>query len=226
MNNAHAGAAPCLVIPPVRAFAMDDWEAADAIMKTGAKIELGQPWLPQRQTEFKPCQVWLATCGDELLVYSELDDDQPANRATQWNDATWMTGDVLEFFFQAEGRPGYYEFHVTPENCRLQLFFPSREAFLARRRHTHWAMAESRFDSAARVNDARTRWYVLMRVKLDLVLDGPRDDGSRRFKFLFSRYDYVPGNPAPVTSASAPLTRADFHNMGEWSWAEIASSGS
>lgn len=221
MSNVHAGASACLVIPPVRTFAMDDWEATAAAMKMGVKVELGQAWLPRQQAEFAPAQVWMAVCGDELCVYAELEDDQPANRATKWNEATWMTGDALEFFFQAEGRAGYFEFHVTPENCRLQLFIPSRAAFLERRRHTHWAIAESRFESAARVNDARTGWAALMRVKLDLVLDGPRADGSRRFKFLFSRYDYLPGNPKPVMSASAPLTRPDFHNMDEWTWAEV-----
>lgn len=199
---------------------MGDWEEAAQVMKAGAQVELGQAWFSKQQAEFKPAHVWLAVCGDELLVYAELEDIQPANRATKWNEATWMTGDALEFFFQAEGRPGYFEFHVTPENCRLQLFIPSREAFLERRRHTHWAIAESRFESATQVNEARTGWKALMRVKLDLVLDGPREDGSRRFKFLFSRYDYLPGNPKPVQSASAPLTRPDFHNMDEWSWAE------
>jgi hypothetical protein len=191
-------------------------------MEAGVRLDFTQPWFSHAEADFKPGRVWLGVQGDDLLVYSVLDDDAPANRATQWNDPTWMTGDVLELFFQAEGRPGYHEFHVTPENCRLQLFFPSRESFREKRGHRHWAIAESRFESATRINDARNRWEAFMRIKLALVLDAPRDDGSRRFKFSFSRYDYQPGRKRPVTSATAALSAPDFHNMDEWSWAEVA----
>lgn len=191
-------------------------------MTAGVRLEFAQPWLPQAEAELKPGHVWLGVQGDELVVYGVLEDDQPANRATQWNDPTWMWGDALEFFFQADARPGYYEFHVTPENQRLQLFFPTPASFREKRGHRHWAIADSRFESVTRVNDAKTRWEAVMRIKLALVLAEPRDDGSRRFRYSFSRYDYQPGRVRPVTSATTSLSVPDFHKVSEWSWAEVA----
>ncbi len=222
MCDVQTGVSVCLVIPPVQGFALSDWEAMERAMTAGVRLDFAQPWFPEAEADFKPGQVWLGIQGDELVAYAVLRDDQPANRSTQWNDPTWMRGDVLEFFFQAEDRPGYYEFHVTPENCRLQLFFPSRAAFLEPRGHRPWAIAESRFESATRVNDDRTQWEAVMRIKLALVLDEPRTDGSRRFRYSFSRYDYQPGRTRPVTSATTALSAPNFHNICEWSWAEVA----
>ena len=222
MNDVSTGLAAGLAIPAVPDFAPGDWPATERAMHAGVRLEFAQAWRETSESELQPGHVWMGVIGDELAVYAVLSDDQPANRATQWNDPTWITGDALEFFFQAEGRTGYFEFHVTPENQRLQLFFPSSAAFLEGRGHRHWAIAESRFESAVRINDARTQWEAIMRIKLALVLDGPRDDGSRRFRFLFSRYDYQPGRKKPVTSATAALSRPDFHHIPEWSWAEAA----
>ena len=223
MSDATLGLSTCLVIPPVQGFALGEWEATRRVMQDGgARFDFAQPWFPQHEADFNPGHVWMGVQGDELVAYAVLHDDAPSNRATQWNDPTWMTGDVLELFFQAEGRSGYHEFHVTPENQRLQLFFPSSADFHARRGYRHWAIAESRFESAVRVNDAHTQWEAVMRIKLSLVLDEPRDDGARRFRFLFSRYDYQRGRGRPVTSATAPMTTPNFHHIPEWSWAEVA----
>ncbi|MET0263464.1 MAG: hypothetical protein ABW223_11235 [Rariglobus sp.] len=222
--SASKDVSACIVVPPVAGFAMGDWAATQTAMRAGVRLEFSQPWFPANEADFQPGEVWLGVHGDELVAYALLRDDQPSNRATKWNDPTWITGDALEFFFQAEGRPGYFEFHVTPENGRLQLFFTSSAAFREGRGHRHWAIAESRFESAAHINEERTYWQAVMRVKLALLLDEPRDDGSRRFKFSFSRYDYQPGRARPVTSATTSLSRPDFHNISEWSWAEVAKS--
>lgn len=209
------------MIPAVPEFVLGDWEASGKAMKGGARVELKQAWKAAPDPDFQPGSIWLGVQGDFLVVYGVFQDVQPSNRAVAWNEPTWMTGDVWEFFFQAEGRLGYYEFHVTPENCRLQLFFPSRASFHERRGHRHWVIAESKFESATRVNAGRTEWEAIMRIPLALVLDTPREDGSRRFKYNFSRYDYQPGRVKPVTSATPKLSAPDFHNMDEWDWAEV-----
>jgi hypothetical protein len=209
------------MIPAVPEFGLGDWEATSRALKQGARLELGQAWKVAVEPGFSPGEIWLGVVSEELAVYAVLRDEQPANRAVTLNEPTWETGDVLEFFFQAEGREGYFEFHVTPENQRLQLFFPSRAAFLSGRGYRPWTIGESRFESAARVNAARTEWEVAMRVPLATVLDLPRADGARRFKYCFSRYDYQPGREKPVRSATAKLSAPDFHNMVEWDWAEV-----
>lgn len=224
MNDSPAGVDGCLLVPVVPDFALGDWEATERAMSAGVRVELGQPWKKEPNPHYKPGAVRMGVIGAELVAYGMFEDDQPANRARTWNEPTWMTGDVWEFFFQAEGRPGYHEFHVTPEDCRLQLFFPSSAAFREGRGHRHWSSMEKQFASAARVNAERTRWEAVMRVPLDRVFEGPRADATRRFKYLFSRYDYQPGRPAAETSASGKLSRPDFHNIAAWQWAEAALS--
>lgn len=209
------------MIPVVPGFVLGDWPATERALRAGARRDFGQAWKAAPCADFQPGQVRMGVIGEELAVYARLRDDLPANRAVGWDEPTWMTGDVLEFFFQAEGCGAYFEFHVTPENRRLQLAFPSRAAFLEQRGHRRWAIKESRFESAARVNAERTEWEAVMRVPLALVLGGAAG-GSRRFRYCFSRYDYLPGRERPVTSATAKLSRPDFHNMAEWDWAEAA----
>jgi hypothetical protein len=223
-NDASQDQAMCLTIPTVSAFDWEDWECAAQALSEGARLDFGQSWFAEPEPDFQPATVWLGIQDEYLIVYAVLRDNVPANRATSWNEPTWTTGDVLELFFQAEGRPGYYEFHVTPENQRLQLFFPSTAAFQEKRGHRYWAVEESQFDSLARVNSEQDGWVMMMRIKLSLVLDEPRADGSRRFRFLFSRYDYQPGRAKPVTSATAPMNKPNFHNIPEWSWAEAKPS--
>lgn len=222
MKDAFSGVDACLPIPSVAGFAVGDWADTARVMRSGARLEFRQAWKKEPNPAFQPGEVWLGVNDGHLVTYAVFRDDQPANRAVEWNDATWATGDVWEFFFQAEGRPGYYEFHVTPENCRLQLFFPNRAAFHAKRGHRHWAIAESVFESAARVNAEHTGWEAVMRIPVSRILDLPRADGTRRFKFSFSRYDYQPGRQHPVTSATPRLSAPDFHNIDEWDWAELA----
>jgi hypothetical protein len=221
MKDVSMKVSACWSIPAVPDFAAGDWEATARAMRSGVRLEFRQAWKAEAEPDFQPGEVWLGVQGDALVGYGVFRDDQPANRATTWNEPTWVTGDVWEFFFQADGRPGYHEFHVTPENCRLQLFFPSRADFLDGRGYRPWIVAESLFESAARVNEARTGWEALMRVPLSRVLDRPRADGARKFKFSFSRYDYQPGREKPVTSATPKLSAPDFHNMQEWDWAEV-----
>jgi hypothetical protein len=222
MCDVQTGVVACVVIPPVQGFALGDWDATKRAMTAGVRLEFAQPWLPQPEAGYAPGHVWLGVHGDELIVYGVLEDDQPANSTTQWNEPTWSRGDVLEFFFQPDQRDGYHEFHVTPENQRLQLIFPTNGSFREKRGHRHWAVAESLFESATRVNDTRTGWEAVMRIKLARVLDLPRDDGSRRFRYSFSRYDYLPGRERPITSATTALSAPDFHKVAEWSWAEVA----
>ncbi len=215
-----------MLIPRVDDFALGDWAATTRAMKHGARFWLRQSWLPQRSPTFRPGYVRLGVNGDDLVAHAVLRDDRPNNRAVQWNERTWETGDVLEVFFQAEGWQGYHEFHVTPENQRLQLVFPRKDAFRMSRPWGAWAIQESCFESAVVINAPLTHWQAVVRLKLPLVLGGTGEGaavpGSRKFRFTFSRYDYQPGQAGPITSATAPLTSGDFHNADEWSWAEAA----
>lgn len=223
MKTIPVGESACRSIPSVRGVVPGDWATAERMVTGGLRLDFGQPWFERPEAELKPGRVWLGVQGEDLLVYAALEDDQPANRATRWNEPTWTTGDVIEFFFQAEGRENYHEFHVTPENQRLQLSFPEREVY--RKSPLRFAVGESRFESATRIHADRTGWEVMMSVKLARLLEresaNEADAKGARFRYSFSRYDYQPGRVRPVTSATPRLSAPDFHNIDEWDWARI-----
>ncbi len=221
LNDVSSKQPDCIVIPTVPAFDWENWDSAGSALRQGRRLEYGQSWFAEPEADFKPGTVWMGIQGEDLVVYAVMRDDAPRNRAVSLNEPTWTTGDVVEMFFQAEGRIGYYEFHVTPENQRLQLFFPSTADFRLGKGIRHWSIEESKFESRARVTDDQ-HWEILMRIKLSLVFDEPREDKTRRFRFMFGRYDYVPGRENPVTSATARMTKSNFHHIPEWDWAVAA----
>lgn len=214
---------PCVQVPRVPAFDWGDWETAIESLQTGARLAFGQHWLPEPEAEFQTGSVWMGLLGNNLIIYAKLVDEAPANRATSWNEATWEMGDVFELFFKGRDRKAYYEFHVTPENQRIQLLFPSFDAFYEFRGHQHWAIDESLFDSLTRINVAGQGWEVLMRIPLNRVLNAPREDVSRHFLFSFSRFDYQPGREGAVKSSTSRFTGCPrFHYSPEWTWALAA----
>ena len=84
-ETSSLGLSACTVSPPVRGFALGDWEATERAMQAGVRLEFAQPWLAQPEADFQPAQVWMGVQGDDLVAYAVLRDDPPANRATQWN---------------------------------------------------------------------------------------------------------------------------------------------
>jgi hypothetical protein len=135
------------------------------------------------------------------------------------NEETWKTGDVVELFLQNDGSPDYYEFHLTPENQRLQLHFPDAAALRSGLPLRTWMVEKEIFESFTRVDMLRMRWQALMRINLS-SLWGAR---PRRLRFLAGRYDAQPDGARAVASASGRLTAFDFHNLPEWSRGELAS---
>ncbi len=72
----------------------------------------------------EPGSVRLECDGRRLYFYADLIDSEVHNSAERNNVKTWLTGDVIELFFQPKGRDDYYEFHVTPNGKTLQLHMP------------------------------------------------------------------------------------------------------
>ncbi len=207
---------PTLFIPEVKFTFDGDWAKARQAFAQAPQIWLDQPWLSQREAGFVPGCVYLGVNGNDLLLYSLLQDDAPRNTATKWNEPTWKTGDVLELFIGLHGKPDYYEFHITPENQRLQLHFEGPEAVVALRAGGDLkdvTLSDSKFESATHVADSGKEWQVFLRVDLQALL-GPWKD--RLIRFMVGRYDYQP-NAGIVCSCTAPLKALDFHRTEEWS---------
>ena len=60
-----------------------------------------------------------------ICVLAELQGNNISTRATRLNDFLWLLGECFEIFLKFEDDERYLEFHIAPNNCVLQLLFPS-----------------------------------------------------------------------------------------------------
>ena len=114
--------------PPLPDFGARDVEVVRAAFAGAEPCALGQAWCAELEPGFAPGQVRAGWRRDSLLVFAELTDHDVHSAATGINQRTWEFGDTFEMFLRPDGQEEYFEFHVTPNNYRLQLRFPSSEA--------------------------------------------------------------------------------------------------
>jgi hypothetical protein len=127
-------------------------------------------------------------------------------------------------FFQAVGTTEagdpieeYLELHVTPNNHRLQLRFPSPRAFreeCSDETFERFLLPDPVFQSwSCQQTDG---WMVHARVPVDLVAGRPGLLSGQQWRFSFCRYDYdeVPGEP--VLSSTSGYAELDFHRIEDW----------
>lgn len=138
------------------------------------------------------------------------------NRARRLNEPTWVLGDVGELFVQAGGRGEYFEFHVTPENRRLQLRWPPgglAEFRAGREPLSHFTLG-SRSGLASEAVVGANHWAARLKVParaLGLERLGP----DTLLRAAVCRYDCARERP-PVHSSTAPLRELSFHRPAEW----------
>ena len=135
------------------------------------------------------------------------------NSATEENARTWELGDAFEIFVQPAPDGPYYEFHVTPENVRLQLEFPPPPAGEAWNREGQ-PLPPGSFESETTVDRAGERWTVRATIPFALLGGAPRPGDTWRVSFC--RYDWSDAAGPPVLSSSSPLVRLDFHDRDVW----------
>jgi hypothetical protein len=183
-------------------------------------IRLRQAWLPSPEEGFAPATVRVAWRDEALLVLAELEDADIHTEATRHNQPFWELGDTFEMFLRPEGQDAYAEFHVAPNNFRLQLKFPDAdwlrrtpkaEAFVAA------LVGGEAFRSHTWVEPEAGRWWVMAKIPALSVCDRPVPPitGST-WRFSFSRYDYTRGRPLPVISSTSPHAEPAFHRQQEW----------
>ena len=210
---------PLLECRELPAFAPDNLDAVRAAFSTAAACVLGQAWLVEPEPDFTPASVRVGWRGDVLLVFAELEDADIVTRATGLNQRMWELGDTFEIFLQPADAPGYVEFHVTPNNQRLQLRFADAAAF--QRARASGSIAEclvpgEAFRSSAWVRPESRRWYVYAEIPAASVCGSSRPLAGSRWRFSFSRYDAAQGCGQPVISSSSPHAAPGFHRREEW----------
>ena len=173
----------------------------------------GQPWLPQPDPAFAPGQVMLGFSENELFIYAELIDADPMQDVFPLNFPAFMQCDAFEIFLGPADGKDYYEFHVTPSNSILQLYFDGTDV---RKTLEERAVAKPLFTSKTAI--ILGGWSVEARIPLKGLF--PCD--HLEWLLSFGRYDYTPGAPSPVISTTSPHAVCDFHRKREWRHVRLA----
>ncbi len=214
-----SAAPPQLSARELPAFAADNLDSVRQAFASADSCELRQVWPLKPEADFASATVRTGWRGDSLVVFAELNDHDIFSNATGHNQRMWELGDVLEIFLSPENSASYVEFHVTPNNYRLQLRFPDT-ATLRRaqveNRFEHLLLPDGVFKSRTWVQPEKKKWFGFAEIPAAMVAGEPALTPGARWKFSFSRYDCTRGRPAPVYSSSSPHADSDFHRREDW----------
>lgn len=208
---------PHLTCAELPAFDAGKLDAVRAAFATADACLMQQGWRTEAEADFTPATVRAGRRGNSLLVFAELEDADIFTRATALNQRMWELGDTLEIFLAPARTGSYVEFHVTPNNQRLQLRFPSSEAV----RQIQAAGLFEEFLLAGRVFHSHTwtegrKWFVYAEIPAMPVCGTSQLSADARWRFSFSRYDYIRGRAEPIISSTSPHAKPDFHRREEW----------
>jgi hypothetical protein len=219
MTETVAITLPQLDCRELPAFDAGNLDAVCAAFASADSCTLQQAWLEKPEADFSPATVRVGWRENSLHLLAELDDADIFSRATAHNQRMWELGDALEIFLSPEHSASYVEFHVTPNNFRLQLRLPDtvtlRQA-QAENCFDHLLLPDGVFFSRAWVRSENKKWFVSAEIPAAAVGGADQPLAGTRWRFSFSRYDYVRGRKEPMFSSSSPHAVADFHRRDEW----------
>ena len=206
----------CGKLPP---FSVTDWESVRQTFRAATPCVLGQAWLPAPEPDFEPAIVRTGWRGSDLLMFAELTDADIFSRATALNQKTWELGDAFEIFLRPVEQTAYAEFHITPNNQRLQLRIPNEPALRAAQKSgvvEPFFMLGDVIRTSTWVMPAARLWCAYAEIPAAAVCEKPTPLPGSEWLFSFSRYDYTRGRNEPVISSSSPHQIADFHRQQDW----------
>lgn len=217
--------AEAIPVSPLAIEGRGDWEARRRRFRGRPKLIFREAWQDQPSPLFSAGQVRLGLVGMSLAVLADLRDREVFNPVRQFNVAPFAHGDTFEIFLQPEGQEAYYELHVTPAGSVNQLRWPR----YFRELDVDWtALADpflpyrvSRWRMRAQARTVAGGWEVYAEIPLRRIFEGGVPWNGSRLRVNFARYDWTLGRPQPVLSATAPLTRRDFHRREDWHELEL-----
>ena len=205
--------------PPLPDFGARDVEVVRAAFAGAEPCALGQAWCAELEPGFAPGQVRAGWRQDSLLVFAELTDHDVHSAATGINQRTWELGDTFEIFLQPAAAPGYAEFHVTPNNQRLQIAFANVAAYervQASGNFEELFVPGELFHARTWCQPEKQTWWVYAEIPAASVCGTTGPLPGTDWRFSFSRYDCIRGRPEPILSSSSPHAVAGFHRRQEW----------
>ncbi|HBC89236.1 MAG TPA: hypothetical protein DCZ94_20030 [Lentisphaeria bacterium] len=191
------------------------------------KISSGIPrnpqflWFRRQWTKnYVPVQKTISTLwldGDFLSVFAMMEDSDVFSHARGRNDQTWQKGDVMEFFFQPEGRRNYYEVHVAPNLATLELSIPDAKKLVGEKYDFKSLFFKSgmKCETGRFKSKGKAGWWGLMKIPVEKI--GLRIKSGRLGRFAVCRYNYNRnGGIILQESASAPFPKFRFHDPDNW----------
>ena len=182
-------------------------------------VTFAQSWRTSPEPAFAGGAVRVGRRQQSLVVLAELDDADIFTRATDHNGAFWELGDTFEIFLRPVDQSAYVELHVTPNNLRLHLRFPSAEWLASTPAHEVFSSAlrnPHAFRSETWIELQEHRWSVLAEIPASVVFDNDRPLDATEWLWSFSRYDYTRDRVEPVISSTSPHAMPSFHRQQEW----------
>jgi hypothetical protein len=199
-------------------FDGEELESVRRVFCKGEPFRMKQNWLPVSQQKFEPGLVYIGWKDSDLFVFAELTDADIFTSAKHPGDHLWRLGDTFEIFLGRPDQEAYYEFHVAPNNLKLQMHFRDGQT-------VEWVSRTQRFEDLMMKGDAFVsqtwvkseikRWFVLARV-FGKLLEPNGELAGARWSISFGRYDYSRGEEVPVISSTSLHTKEDFHRRHEW----------
>ena len=209
-----------ILCPEIRIDNQAGWGAIEAAFGLSPAFEYRQHWRKgEHDPLFRTAAVRTGWQGGDFLIYAVLGDDDAFNKAGQLNAYTWEMGDVFEIFLMPLGRTVYVEYHVTPENQKLQLRWPDRpETYKMPEEHKleDFMLAPEIFFSRTSVEPVAKRWRIFCRVPFGSVANEPLDNAAgTQWKASFCRYDAYRSGEISYSSTS-PHEVLRYHRPQEW----------
>ncbi len=182
-------------------------------------LRLRQSWRKEDAADFREGRVHFGWHEGSLVGLVELNDGSIGNRASGFNQRTWELGDAFEIFIRVADETPYYEFHVTPENQRLQMRWPApgtlqREAEAGTLRHEDYFLpAPPLLHSHTWVQPDAQKWFVAFSLPLSKIAEGGVPPS--RIALSFCRYD-ADAEGDREFSSTTKLPFAGFHEVQFW----------
>jgi hypothetical protein len=201
------------------AFDASNLNAVQAAFQNSEASLFQQAWLPKQEIDFTPGNVRTGWRANSLLIFAEFIDADIFTNATDHHQRFWELGDTFEIFLRPVEQESYAEFHVTPNNLRLHLHFPSAVAAEHARKTgslENVLVRQKEFISRTWVQPEAGRWFAFVEIAASSINKELKDLRGSRWRFSFSRYDYTRGQKEPVISSTSAHAVPDFHRQAEW----------
>lgn len=202
-------------------FDAEDWQSIASAFAEAESCYLRQAWRGEAEPGFRPCCVRTGWNDAALLIYAELEDEDIHNPTTELNAFSYMHGDVFEMFLRPVEQSAYFEFHVSPQNQKLQLRFPEEHALSKMRAQgkglpADWRISGWMINTRVKVCAGESKWRVFAEIPFEKVAEVRRPEPGSEWLFSFSRYDYTRGIKEPVLSSSSGHSELNFHRQQDW----------